>query len=1021
MRNKREIRTSRFKIAFIHAASPICLAVLGLFLFTHCYKGGGGINPYLGDRLPPDISDGLALPAPPPCPDTSFSGSGSLVDPYIVCSPDLFYEAARNNMQGVIYILSQDIDLGGAAIGLPPFAPMPGAPCGDPMALQAFFIGDSTRIINYRLDLTESSIYHPTERQADLFGACAQNVSGVIVDPRSPTEVISAGCGAFVGGEMGAFGLRYESESGPLVLCSREQLEAIDDSSASRAESYIMLGDLDLANNEYSASVIDGNFNGTFDGNNNTIRNISIDSGAANLGLFNSLGDDGVIRNLKLEGVIIIANSYENLGGFAAESSGTIENCSLSNASFDLSEASDGDGDSGGFVGEGLSLTIRDSYVENLTITGAVDKLGGMVGHVSGTRFIPPTAALAGRNYIPTLIERCYVANSFLSPTEDNMVANDIGGLIGAIRWPLGATGAARVPEVNIRDSYTWENVIGSLAIAGGSVIGGLVGFISIGSDISGTSMSITNSYTSYQYLINAEGGATSGSQSGGLVGYTDGAVLAIRNSFSPSSFGGWRDDDGDWSAQSAVGGLLGSRSPAVFLLTIHDSYFTGRINCIPRSRWDGCGGLGGALSAGAYDAYDFERSYSTAEIVSISSFKGANPLNESHDGVGLLFGGGGGRPYTTATGGITSDSLYFVRDRIRARGSSIPLDSTNRYIQSASQACYDIAISSGTGSPNGACLDLPANDNIGSNAGTNRGLTKAQMQTVPSGSTDDGNSPAKLGDAFLYTSGWCPRVCRRGVSPCTDETSLVGFDASGQPLPGPGGGLIAQANNEGDKCFDVEPIELDDIPNAPPPPTAGPPPPPPPVVPMVSRACTVTGNFTTDFIFGGGSASAHSAPSDPSANDTLSVFAGARTQQTVGTASSVAGTAAALNLTSDSFVFYDAAGSSIYAVLEITALDVNMPGTLCMDENTSEITLDATQVVSGGTPTAISTVPNGTHTGGNPSGNTMDGCTLEITQAAAMTGEVAEFELQNCIFVIATNTPRAFVLVSAKFRVAIP
>ena len=34
----RKKSASRF---FIHAASPICLAVLGLFLFTHCYKGGG--------------------------------------------------------------------------------------------------------------------------------------------------------------------------------------------------------------------------------------------------------------------------------------------------------------------------------------------------------------------------------------------------------------------------------------------------------------------------------------------------------------------------------------------------------------------------------------------------------------------------------------------------------------------------------------------------------------------------------------------------------------------------------------------------------------------------------------------------------------------------------------------------------------------------------------------------------------------------------------------------------------------
>ena len=230
----------------------------------------------------------------------------------------------------VTYILSQDIDLGGAVIGLPPFAPMPGAPCGDPMALQAFFIGDNTRIINYRLDLTENSIYHPTERRADLFGACTQNAGGIIADPRSPTELISAGCGAFVGGEMGAFGLRYETAAGPFVLCSREQLEAIDDSGAGLSASYIMLEDLDLAGTEYSASVIDGNFTGTFDGNNNTIRYLSIDSSAANLGLFSSLGTAGIIRNLRLEDSVITGENTEAVGSLAALANGTIENCSSS-------------------------------------------------------------------------------------------------------------------------------------------------------------------------------------------------------------------------------------------------------------------------------------------------------------------------------------------------------------------------------------------------------------------------------------------------------------------------------------------------------------------------------------------------------------------------------------------------------------------------------------------------------------------------------------------------------------------
>lgn len=62
--------------------------------------------------------------------------------------------------------------------------------------------------------------------------------------------------------------------------------------------------------------------------------------------------------------------------------------------------------------------------------------------------------------------------------------------------------------------------------------------------------------------------------------------------------------------------------------------------------------------------------------------------------------------------------------------------------------------------------------------------------------------SPA-LGSEFLYTTGWCPRVCREGSSSCTETSNtLVGFDENGDPLPGPGGGLKARARNEGRNLF---------------------------------------------------------------------------------------------------------------------------------------------------------------------------------------------------------------------------
>ena len=945
----------------------IAFAVLGLFLFTHCYKGGGGINPYLGDRLPPDISDGLAIPAPPPCQDSEFRGDGSFLDPYVVCSPQLFYEMANRNEQGTYFVLSQDIDLGGV-VQAPLFDPA--APCGDPMSFRAFLGGRETRIINYRMDITQSGIYHPTERRIDLFGVCIDNVDGIIVDFRSPYEVIK-GCGVFTETETGGFDLRRETETGPFLLCSLEQLEAIDDSGANLAESYILLGGLDLGDNVYSAPVIDGTYRGVFDGNRHSIKNLNIDSGGGSVGFFRALGGGGAIRNLGLENLSISGNNP--IGGLVGTvDNGIIENCYVRDDDDSVDISSQNGGLIGGLVGISAELELRDTYVENVRVnveTGSCI-LGGLIGE----------ARRSGGSGISRLeIERCYVANSLLS--SENCVTS--GGLVGRIY--LSAT------DVIIQDSYTWENVIGHSRRTG--TVGGLVGSLDDGGGgNSSDRVRITNSYTSYQSILNGEPSGTP--VSGGLVGGINERGLIIRNSFSPTSFGGWIDVNGNVDNAGYVGGLLG-RVAGGDVAEIYDSYFTGQITCIPRSRSDACGGLVGSLFGSDVDN-EIERSYTTAQVISHST-----PNTIGHqDGASLVTGVAGSSAALTLN--LGTDSVYFIQDRLSHRGNSYPIEPGARSIQSTSQACADIDQNTGM-----SLMSCPAM--IASGDASNRALTMDQMQTAPSSSTNDGNSPAKLGDAFLYRDGWCPRVCRSGVTPCTDETSLVGFDASGQPLPGPGGGLIAQANNEGDRCFDVEPLDI----TAPLVPPVGPP-------LMSLRACTVSGNFSADFIALASSvSSAHSSPSDPSANDTLSVRFNNRPQQT-GVAATVTGTAAALNVTSAAISAGNFMGNAVTVVIQITALDVSMPGTLCMDENTTEIGVD---LIVATTPmsTTRATVPNGTYIGGSASGDTRDGCTLSITQAGTMSGEVVEAQLDNCILVTPASSDTPASLISVKFQLEIP
>ena len=762
--------------------------VLGLFLFTHCYKGGGGINPYLGDRLPPDTSDGLAIPAPPPCQDSEFRGDGSFLDPYVVCSPQLFYEMANRNEQGTYFVLSQDIDLGGV-VQAPLFDPA--APCGDPMSFRAFLGGRETRIINYRMDITQSGIYHPTNRQGDLFGVCLDNVDGIIVDFRSPYEVIR-GCGVFTNAETGSFGLRRETETGPFLLCSLEQLEAIDDDGTNLARDYFLMRDIDLNNKVYDGAVVDGVYRGDFDGNDKTISNLRIESTQLYAGFFRQLGRpgsslEGSIRNLKLRNVYIsgtgeapaplsgMSTMQLPMGAFAATAiGGVIENCSVTPAVFVMDQNGERNRQAyqvGGFVGLGTTLKLRDSYVEMLEVFTSGDNsrvnLGGLVGRLGHD------SGLSGTDR-DSEIERCYAANSELNPSTGGAK----GGLIGL---------ASSSGTTNMTDSYSWNSRIGSLN-EGSVSVGGLIGSAS---RVSGTTqLNITNSYTSYQVL--AIGSAGSPISMGGLLGVLTSGDVNIRNSFSPTSSVTSQTSPlgvGGSSTDWAIGGLIGNVNSGANSYSVRDSYFTGEITCGPGSFTDRCGGLVGQSNYGT--GLVVERSYSAAQITAHAP----NSSSMQMDRAGLLMGSESLTGSTLDPNLFSSDTMYFIRDRLRSRGNPYAIDSTNNYIQSASQACADI--DPGTAMSSDACPNLLANDNIGSNAGTNRGLTRDQMQTVPDSSTNDGNSPAKLGDAFLYTAGWCPRVCRRGASPCT-ETSLVGFDDAGQPLPGPGGGLIAQANNEG-------------------------------------------------------------------------------------------------------------------------------------------------------------------------------------------------------------------------------
>ena len=146
-------------------------------------------------------------------------------------------------------------------------------------------------------------------------------------------------------------------------------------------------------------------FNAIFDGNSNTIDNLTINLNDRVNGLFGFIGGDGAVRRLNLANAWV--NGDEVAGSLAGESSGSITAVSATNSMVvggRLVGGLVGDNNSGG--------TITASYTMNATVTGGTgnDNVGGLVGDNS------------------TSITTSYALNATVSGGDG---FDSVGGLVG--------------------------------------------------------------------------------------------------------------------------------------------------------------------------------------------------------------------------------------------------------------------------------------------------------------------------------------------------------------------------------------------------------------------------------------------------------------------------------------------------------------------------------------------------------------------------------------------------------------
>ena len=159
-------------------------------------------------------------------------------------------------------------------------------------------------------------------------------------------------------------------------------------------------------------------FEGIFDGNGHTISGLYIDSRNSIVGFFGSVGPNGIVKNLAVEGTVTSTNSSAGVGGVVGENKGTIENCS--NRS-DV-KSSGNNAYVGGIVGHNDGGTVKNCQNTN-TVTYRGFSVGGIVGRndatvencynsgeINVTSSNARVGGVAGDNYSGDVIN-CYYLN----------------------------------------------------------------------------------------------------------------------------------------------------------------------------------------------------------------------------------------------------------------------------------------------------------------------------------------------------------------------------------------------------------------------------------------------------------------------------------------------------------------------------------------------------------------------------------------------------------------------------------
>lgn len=274
--------------------------------------------------------------------------------------------------------------------------------------------------------------------------------------------------------------------------------------------------DIDLENTSWTpiAYNYEHPYSGTFDGNNHTIRGLSINNSSTNygyFGLFGAVGEGGTVKDLTVEGNINIDSEYEvNAGGVVGENAGNVSNCT-SEVAITVEGVY---AYIGGIIGSNAGNVSNCTHKAAITVTADTAYIGGVIGFnggsltncsnsgaVAGTGQTAYVGGIVGSNNhtesVMGSVENCYNTGT-VTATGSNAVA---GGVMG-------------VNLNTVNSCYNTGTVTGTTA-------GGVVGANSYGT----TPGTVTSCYNVGKVAASSEGTTIGGVVGANSNGSTSGTV----------------------------------------------------------------------------------------------------------------------------------------------------------------------------------------------------------------------------------------------------------------------------------------------------------------------------------------------------------------------------------------------------------------------------------------------------------------------------------------------------------------